>query len=40
MFQGIERRRRLKLTRTTQLGRNLSVLCYEPEPATITPKGD
>lgn len=41
MFQGIERRRRLKLTRTTQLGRNLSVLCYQPEPGDIiTPKGD
>jgi dihydrofolate reductase len=30
MFQGVERRRKLKLTRTTQLGRNLAVLCYEP----------
>lgn len=30
LFQGIEGRRRLRLTRTTQLGRNLAVLCYEP----------
>lgn len=30
MFQGVEQPRKLKLTRTTQLGRNLSVLCYEP----------
>ena len=30
MFQGIEGRQRLRLTRTTQLGRNLAVLCYEP----------
>jgi dihydrofolate reductase len=30
MFQGIEQRRKLKLTRTTQLGRSLAVLCYEP----------
>jgi dihydrofolate reductase len=30
LFQGIEERRRLRLTRTTQLGRNLTVLCYEP----------
>jgi dihydrofolate reductase len=29
MFQGIEERQRLRLTRTTQLGRNLAVLCYE-----------
>lgn len=30
MFQGIENRTKLRLTRTTQLGRNLVVLCYEP----------
>lgn len=30
MFQGLEGRHRLRLTRTTQLGRNLAVLCYEP----------
>jgi dihydrofolate reductase len=30
MFQGIEKRQRLRLARTTQLGRNLAVLCYEP----------
>jgi dihydrofolate reductase len=30
MFQGIDRRRKLRLTRTTQLGRSLAVLCYEP----------
>ena len=30
LFQGIEDRQRLRLTRTTQLGRNLVVLCYEP----------
>ena len=30
LFQGIEARRKLRLTRTTQLGRNLAVLCYEP----------
>ncbi len=32
MFQGLEQRRTLRLTRTTQLGRNLAVLCYEPAP--------
>jgi dihydrofolate reductase len=32
MFQGIEQRRQLRLTRTTQLGRKLAVLCYEPSP--------
>jgi dihydrofolate reductase len=30
MFQGIAGRQRLRLTRTTQLGRSLAVLCYEP----------
>jgi dihydrofolate reductase len=30
LFQGIEGRRKLRLTRTTQLGRNVAVLCYEP----------
>lgn len=30
MFQGLAGRQRLRLTRTTQLGRNLAVLCYEP----------
>ena len=30
LFQGIEERRKLRLTRTTQLGRNLVVTCYEP----------
>lgn len=29
MFQGIEERQKLRLTRTTQLGRSLAVLCYE-----------
>ena len=33
MFQGLEGRRRLRLTRTTQLGRSLVVLCYEPVPS-------
>jgi hypothetical protein len=26
----VEERRKLRLTRTTQLGRDLVVLCYEP----------
>jgi dihydrofolate reductase len=30
LFQDIAQRQRLRLTRTTQLGRNLAVLCYEP----------
>lgn len=30
LFQRISARRKLKLTRTTQLGRNIAVLCYEP----------
>ena len=30
LFQRISARRKLKLTRTTQLGRNIVVLCYEP----------
>jgi dihydrofolate reductase len=30
LFQDVETRRRLRLTRTTQLGRSLAVLCYEP----------
>jgi dihydrofolate reductase len=30
MFQGLPGRRHLRLTRTTQLGRNVAVLCYEP----------
>jgi dihydrofolate reductase len=30
LFHGIESRQRLRLTRTTQLGRDLVVLCYEP----------
>jgi dihydrofolate reductase len=30
LFQGVEERRKLRLTRTTQLGRDLVVLCYEP----------
>jgi dihydrofolate reductase len=33
LFDGFEGRQSLRLTRTTQLGRNLAVLCYEP----ITP---
>jgi dihydrofolate reductase len=30
LFQDIEQRRKLRLIRTSQLGRNLVVLCYEP----------
>jgi dihydrofolate reductase len=30
MFQGLPQRQKLRLTRTSQLGRNLAVLCYEP----------
>jgi dihydrofolate reductase len=30
LFQDVEARRRLRLTRTTQLGRSLAVLRYEP----------
>lgn len=30
MFRDLEQRQRLRLTRTTQLGRELCVLCYEP----------
>jgi hypothetical protein len=30
LWQGIEERRKLRLTRTTHLGRNVAVLCYEP----------
>ena len=30
LFQGIEQRQKLRLVRTTQLGRSLAVLCYEP----------
>ncbi len=30
LFKNIEARRNLQLTRTTQLGKNLVVLCYEP----------
>jgi dihydrofolate reductase len=33
LFQGIEARKALRLVRTTQLGRNLTVLCYEPTPS-------
>lgn len=32
-FQGLPGRRRLRLVRTTQLGRNVVVLCYEPTRA-------
>jgi hypothetical protein len=31
LFQEVEARRRLRLVRTTQLGRHLAVLCYEPD---------
>lgn len=31
LFQRIGSRRKLRLTRTTQLGRKIAVLCYEPE---------
>jgi dihydrofolate reductase len=31
LFQGLAGRRRLRLSRTTQLGKSLVVLCYEPE---------
>ncbi len=30
LFDGLSGRRRLRLTRTTQLGKSLAVLCYEP----------
>jgi dihydrofolate reductase len=30
LFQGVEQRRKLRLTRTSQLGHNTAVLCYEP----------
>lgn len=30
LFQDIAERKRLRLTRTTQLGRNIVVTCYEP----------
>lgn len=30
LFQRVAARRELKLTRTTQLGHNIAVLCYEP----------
>jgi dihydrofolate reductase len=30
LFQGIDARKTLRLIRTTQLGQNLTVLCYEP----------
>ena len=30
LFRDVDARRKLRLTRTTQLGRNLAVLCYEP----------
>ena len=30
-FQGLSERRKLRLSRTTQLGKSLVVLCYEPE---------
>jgi len=30
LFHGIEGRQKLRLTRTTQLGKNVVVLCYEP----------
>jgi dihydrofolate reductase len=30
MFQGLTGRKNLRLTRTTQLGRHVAVLCYEP----------
>lgn len=33
LFQGFGERQRLRLTRTTQLGRSLVVLCYEPVPS-------
>jgi dihydrofolate reductase len=33
MFQDLETRRRLRLVRTTQVGRSLAVLCYEPADA-------
>jgi dihydrofolate reductase len=33
LFQRIATRRKLELTRTTQLGRNIAVLCYEPHAA-------
>lgn len=31
LFQGVTARRPLRLSRTTQLGKNLVVLCYEPQ---------
>src|SRR5688572_15558110 len=30
LFQGLSERRKLRLSRTTQLGKSLVVLCYEP----------
>ena len=30
LFQGLEQRQQLRLTRTTQLGTDLVMLCYEP----------
>jgi dihydrofolate reductase len=30
LFQGLTARKKLRLTRTTQLGNNTAVLCYEP----------
>lgn len=33
MFQRVAGRRSLRLTRTTQLGRGITVLCYEPDRA-------
>lgn len=31
LFQGVSGRRKLRLSHTTQLGKSLVVLCYEPE---------
>jgi dihydrofolate reductase len=33
LFQRVAARRKLRLTRTTQLGESIAVLCYEPERA-------
>lgn len=33
LFQDVEARRRLRLIRTTQLGKSLVVMCYEPLPS-------
>lgn len=34
LFKDVETRQKLQLTRTTQLGRNLVVLCYQPFAST------